>query len=400
MKLKVIIRLAFVNLWSHRTRTFLTVAGVTIGITAIIFLVSLGYGLEELVTEQVANFNAFTIIDVPSSDSAKLKINQDFIDRVTSINHVNSYAPVCNIAGRINKLEDESTAETVIVSANNEYFEMSETRASTGALPQSADEIAVNQSVISVIGEDADTVIGRDVEIEVIIPESMISTEDGEASVSNKNIRMKVVGIVDYSDSPVIFTNIDLLKNRGVTSYSLLKVKLDDSAYVAEVRSSIENTGFSTEYVGDTLEEINRVFSLFRIVLAALGVIALIVAALGTFNTLTISLLERTKEVGLFKAIGMRNRDVYRLFISEAILIGLMGGLLGLILGIGLGQACNALVQYFANQANVQALRLFVTPYLFAFAVSLFSLIVGFLTGWYPSSRAVKIDPLDAMRYE
>ncbi len=399
MKFKVIIQLALTNLWSHKSRTLLTITGVTVGITAIIFLVSLGYGLEELVTKQVGSFNSYSIVDVPASDSSKLKINQGLLDNISQIGHVSEYSVVCNIAGRINKADSDSTAETVIISGDEKYFQMSDTVASVGDLPSDKREVALNRSVISVIGESEETVIGREVTVETIISDGLLA-ENQEEAVGNANTTMKVVGIVDYAESPVIFTNIDLLHEVGVASYSLLKIRADDPENIPSIRSNVENLGFSTEYVGDTLEEINRIFDLFRIVLAALGVIALIVAALGTFNTLTISLLERTKEVGLFKAIGMRNKDVYRLFLAEAMIIGLMGGILGLLLGVGLGQASNALIKYYADLSNVQALRLFVTPNIFAAAVSLFSVVVGFLTGWYPSHRAVRIDPLEAMKYE
>jgi len=397
MKLYVIIRLAFANLWSHKTRTFLTVAGVTIGISAIIFLVSLGYGLEELVTNQVANFDAFTIVDIPSSDTGKLKINQETMDRISQIPHIQKYSPVCNFAGRINKVDNQSTAETVVMAAGDDYYKMANFSCSSGNLPSANNEIAINESAAKIIDENLENIVGRDIIVEVIIPESMRSSE---STSQTKDIRLKVTGIIDYATSPVIATNMGLMQELGVNSFSSLKLRVDDVDNVAQVRSSIEGFGFATEYVGDTLDEINRVFSLFRIILLILGLIVLVVAALGTFNTLTISLLERTKEIGLFKAIGMRNKDIYLLFLTEAMLIALMGGILGMIFGLALGHGINQIVRYLAMQSNTQALNLFVTPYLFAIAVGMFSLVIGFLTGFYPSIRAVKIDPLDAMKYE
>jgi ABC-type antimicrobial peptide transport system permease subunit len=148
------------------------------------------------------------------------------------------------------------------------------------------------------------------------------------------------------------------------------------------------------------VSEISRVFSLFRVILGIFGLIALIVAALGAFNTLTISLLERIREVGLFKALGMRNKDIYKLFLTESLFIGIFGGTLGLILGGFLGQGINVILKFMAQRAHAEAIPLFITPWFFALGVALFSVVVGFLTGWYPSKRAVKIDPLDALRYE
>ena len=121
---------------------------------------------------------------------------------------------------------------------------------------------------------------------------------------------------------------------------------------------------------------------------------------MGTFNTLTISLLEKIKEVGLFKALGMRNKDVYKLILSESLIIGVLGGIIGLALGWSVGQIVNEILSYLAHKSSAEPISLFLTPWVFAVGIALFSIVVGFLTGWYPSKRAVKIDPLDALRYE
>jgi hypothetical protein len=171
-------------------------------------------------------------------------------------------------------------------------------------------------------------------------------------------------------------------------------------AWVESTRKQIENIGFSTEYVGDTVSEISQVFTLFRVILGAFGLIAMIVAALGAFNTLTISLLERVREVGLFKALGMRNKDVYKLFLAESIIIGITGGLIGLFFGTMLGNLINVILSFLAQKSGAEQIQIFITPWTFSLSVAGFSIIVGFLTGWYPSRRAVKINPLDALKYE
>jgi putative ABC transport system permease protein len=190
------------------------------------------------------------------------------------------------------------------------------------------------------------------------------------------------------------------LSAQGITNFSSLKLKVDDRSNVDIVRKQLENIGLSTEYVGDTVSEIARVFSLFRVILGAFGLIALIVAALGTFNTLTVSLLERTKEVGLLKALGMGRKNVYRLFISEALLIGTAGGILGLGLGGAIGQGVNYILHILAVRAQADSVSLFITPWAFSVVIAFFSLVIGFVTGWYPAHRAVKLNPLDALRYE
>lgn len=399
MKLKVILLLALKNLWSNKSRMFITVIGVTIGVSAIIFLVSLGYGLEKLVTQQVASFSAFTVIDIPSSGSNNLKIDDQLIEKIVSLGHIEVVAPVSNIAGRIRKAEQDSTAETVVTSGNSDYWKLAEFKASTGSVPYSENEIAINRSALKMIGEDEQSIVGKELVLNILVPENlMASGTSGGISIDNQ--KLKVVGVLPDESSPVVLISNDLLKKNLVKNHSSLKIQVDDSANVANTRSQLDSMGFTTEYVGDTLSEISKVFSLFRAILAGFGMIALIVAALGTFNTLTISLMERTREVGLFKSLGMKNRDIYKLFLAEAMVIGLLGGLLGLLLGLAMSNGINLIISVMANRSGSQVIQLFSTPLSLSFIVAGLSILIGFLTGWYPSRRAVKIDPLEAMRYE
>ena len=400
MKLRTIAKIAFKNLWSHRLRTILTVAGVTIGISSILFLVSLGYGLEQLVTNQVANFDAFTTIDVPSANISTFKLDDAAIDKIRSFGHVTEIAPVANLAGRIQKTENSSTAETIIVGAGKEYWKISGIATDTaGSLPNALDEVALNKAALTLIGEDGTDIIGKTVNLDIIIPADFRANQADGAKVATA-VPLKVVGLLGENRSPIVYTTADFLKSQDIAKYSSLKLKVDNKDEVAAIRKQIENIGFSTEYVGDTVDQISQVFSLFRVILVAFGMIALIVAALGTFNTLTISLLERIREIGLFKALGMRNRDVYKLFLAESLIIGILGGMLGVILGYSLGCGINLILTTMASKANAESIKVFVAPWFVTAIIAVFSVIVGFLTGWYPSRRAVKIDPLDALRYE
>lgn len=399
MKYRIIFKLALKNLFSHKLRTILTVAGVTIGIASIIFLVSIGYGFEKLVTDQVTNFNAFTIVDVPSANISSIKIDQQSIDKISKFSNVASVQSVTNLAGRVHKQDSSSTIETVITGADQSYWDISSTTTEIGRMPSSNTEITVNESVVSLIGEKKDDLIGKNILLDIIIP-AELRTKSAVGLKEVKDINLKIVGILKETTSPIVYVTKNLLIGHDATKFSSLKIKVDDQKTIPSLRKSLENIGFATEYVGDTLKEINQVFSLFRVILAAFGLIALTVAALGTFNTLTVSLLERIREVGLFKALGMKNKDVYKLFLAESLIIGLFGGILGLVIGWSTGQILNTILSYFAQKTQAEKISVFITPWFFALGITGFSVIVGFLTGWYPSKRAVKIDPLDALRYE
>lgn len=399
MKLSYILKLAIKNLLSHKLRSIVTIAGVTVGIASIIFLVSLGYGLERLVTSQVADFEAFTIIDIPAANIQTIKIDANTIEKIKKFAGVTSVSPVTTLAGRIRKEDGSSTAETIITAASGDYWDVASTKTDRGQLPSNLTDIVLNNSVLTMINEKPETVIGKTIKLDIIVPpENRDKPEDG-LKIEN-DVEFQVTGVTNDSKNPVVLLSLDKLEQLGATKYTSLKVKVGNKADVPKIRKQIENSGFSTEYVGDTVAQITQFFSLFRIILAAFGLIALIVAALGTFNTLTIGLLERIREVGLFKALGMRNRDVYKIFLVESLAIGAFGGILGLILGVFAGQLINMILYSLASRAGVEKIGIFLTPISFALSVAAFSLLVGFATGLYPSHRAVKIDPLDALKYE
>ena len=150
----------------------------------------------------------------------------------------------------------------------------------------------------------------------------------------------------------------------------------------------------------DTVAQIESLFANLRIVLGLLGMVALGVASLGMFNTLTVSLLERTREIGGMKTMGMVSEEVQDLFLAEAMIMGLSGGLGGLILGYLIGNGLSFLVSTIAIVKGQGYLELTYVPPQFVLFIIVSSFIVGLVTGLYPAQRAKKISALNALRYE
>jgi ABC-type antimicrobial peptide transport system permease subunit len=183
-------------------------------------------------------------------------------------------------------------------------------------------------------------------------------------------------------------------------SFNIAKVKVKDKDTISDTKSKIENMGFGTNYIGDTIQQIASFFLVFRYIVGGFGFIAMLVAILGMFNTLTVSLLERTREVGVLKSNGAVRRDIWRIFLSEAMIISTVGGFLGIIFGILAGESVNLIFNKLAQGNGSDPVDFFYTPVYFIFATILATLLVGFLTGYYPSKRATKINALDALKYE
>jgi len=399
MKLSQIFLLAFKNLLVKKSRTIFTVAGVVIGIGAIMFLVSLGYGLQKLVTEQVVQFDAFYIVDVNAGDSSVIKLNDEAKNKITDISLVEKTGSDVDLAGKV-KIGSSAT-DAVFYAIDKNYADFDKAKADTGNFinTESKDnEIVLSKSVLNLLGvKDAAALIGTEISSDLIIVKNLT------ADNNSKNItdaKFKLVGIINDENLPYAYIPIRVAQDAGAVNLSTLKVKVSDRNKVDTLRKTIENMGYKTEHVSDTLAQIDQIFYILKIALGITGFIAMVVALLGMFNTLTISLLERMREVGYLKIIGARNRDIFLLFSVESILIGILGGIFGIVIGFVIQSSINTIISTMAVKYGAFPIKIFFTPYYFALGMFVFALLIGFLTGLYPARRAVRVKPLDVLRYE
>jgi putative ABC transport system permease protein len=187
--------------------------------------------------------------------------------------------------------------------------------------------------------------------------------------------------------------------------YSEVLVKVDDRDTVLGVQNAIREIGFESFSSQTILQGLNQVFILIQAVLGGVGGVALVVAAVGIANTMTMAIYERTREIGIMKALGATNRDVLQIFLAEAGAIGFLGGFLGVSLGYLAGVVIDFLVRnlVLARQGPPPEggfPHIVVTPaWLMAFAL-VFSAIIGLLSGVYPALRAASMKPLRALRTE
>ena len=175
---------------------------------------------------------------------------------------------------------------------------------------------------------------------------------------------------------------------------------MDEEKNLNAVREAIISQGYIVSALSDIIEQANQIFRVVQIVLGLFGIVALIVSAIGMFNTMTIALLERTQEIGIMKALGAANADIWNMFLGESVIIGFFGGLGGVLIGLAAGEAFNYGINLLAGVMGGVKIDLFATPYWFVLFIMIFSTFVGFATGVYPASRAAKINCLDALRYK
>lgn len=259
-------------------------------------------------------------------------------------------------------------------------------------------EIVVNQSVLQLLNITEDEAVGKELNLSLVVVGELL--EDSSVRIESAPLNYKIVGVIPDEGTPIIYVPFLDVRSLGVNRYSQLKVISKDNASLREIRTTIESAGYGTVSVSDTVVQIDSLFSNFRLILSILGLVALSVAALGMFNTLTVSLLERTREVGLMKAMGLKSDEVKALFLTESMIMGLYGGILGLLLGIGFGKALSLILSALSVVKGVGFVDVSYVPISFVVFVIFLSILVGISTGYYPAKRATEISALNALRYE
>src|SRR4030095_5058151 len=200
---------------------------------------------------------------------------------------------------------------------------------------------------------------------------------------------------------------LSLTRNKGALGegqaegYELAVVRVKDPAMLTEVRRQITEKGFSSFSIIDEIEQIRTVFLIVDSVLGLRGGISLLVASFGIANTMIMSILERTREIGIMKAIGAEDREIKLIFFFEAAVIGLSGGIIGVLAAWGIDGVANRLAYRFVlKPQGASFVDFFSLPTYLWIGAILFALSVSILAALYPAARAARIDPVRALRHD
>jgi ABC-type antimicrobial peptide transport system permease subunit len=259
-------------------------------------------------------------------------------------------------------------------------------------------QAVVNIAMLKILGINENDAIGKTFSTSFIVVGDLL-LED-QPKIESDAADYTIVGVVPTEDAPYYYVPFVDLRGLGITAYSQLKVVSKQAEDLDKVRKQIESYGYSSRSVADTVKQIDQLFASLRVVLVIVGMVALSIAALGMFNTLTVSLLERTREVGLMKAMGMKSHEVQELFLTESLVMGFFGGLGGIILGWLMGKTLSLVVSLFSLSNGLGIMDVSYLPLNFIVFIFVISMIVGIFTGIYPARRATNISALNALRYE
>lgn len=427
------------NLGRMRWRTALTASGVIIGTTALVLLVSLGVGLQRLATDAIVKqFGAATIVTVtpfgqgspmsssPSQSSApadkkNVKLDDEAVRRLRRMDHVEAVVPALTIPLlrlRYRRLEGPPAD---MIGIDRRALTALGLKSAKGRATLNGKNVLLGAQVAKVFfdtkrNEPADNVdlVGKQLEF-TIDKGGEVGPGAGPMSPvgagKGPKWRSRVAGILEAggfeSDFSIYISDTQAKKlakhmpRETRRQYSWVKLKIDSGADVVSTQKQVEKMGYTASSLADILKGINSFFMIIQAVLGGVASIALLVAAFGIANTMTMAIYERTREIGIMKAIGAAGGDIMRIFLAEAATIGFIGGLGGVVSGFLLGKVINlGLYMYLAEQMRDIEGGIISTPLWLVLFTLVFATGIGLISGVFPASRASRLSPLGALRHE
>lgn len=408
MRASDILRISVRMFKTRRMRTLLTILGIGIGIGAVLFLVSLGFGLQKILLEEIATSDALLSLDISTRDEKLIPLNKEILDKFKAMPEVSYVSPLVSIPGQVSL--ENVTANTMINGVLPNYFKLSGISSNIGQLFKEGEDdgVVISLPIVKLLnlgqvdGEiTEDTMkqmIGKMVSVVLLVP---IETEVGEeVKTIEFETKFKITGVMEDVAESFMFFPLSRLENAGISNYQSAKIKVIESNMMEPVRAQAVAMGFVVAALSDTIEQANKVFQVLQVILALFGIVALVVSAIGMFNTMTIALLERTQEIGIMKSLGASNQNVWELFLAESVIMGFLGGVGGLLVGYSGSAALNLTVQILAGALGGKTVQLFERPWWFIVTILIFSTVVGLFTGLWPARRAASIKILAALRYK
>jgi putative ABC transport system permease protein len=452
MKSRDLADLALRNLRESILRNALTTLGVAVGVASLVAMLSLGVGLQQLASKRLSQSGLFDTVFVapknnfggmgrPRREATPEKpprvLDDDARHELERLPNVIEVFPQVRFFTEVrfnNKPFATVVAGMPDSARNSGSFD--------GMQGNFFSSTAANEAILQIefakdLSENPPSLIGQDLVLRYAERQALASansaaptgssgaSQDGGFSVVPRDLRLKIVGIVETEPAagfggpgnarlfmPLATASTlraaqvndlrDIVRDSsaGKITYASLTVRAKSPTQVEALESSIKNMGFGAFSLLDASKSLRTFFSVFDLLLGIFGSLALAVATLGIVNTLVMAILERRREIGVLKALGAADSDVQQLFFVEAGVMGLFGGFLGVFFGWGIGRALSIGTNIYLKRQNLNPVEISAVPWWLVLVAIGFAVLVSLVAGLYPASRAAKLNPVDALRYE
>ncbi len=398
-------QMALTSLYANKMRSLLTMLGIIIGVAAVIALVSVGMGVRSNVTNSIASLGSNMLIISPGSS------NRGGVRGAAGSMQTLKYDDAKAIKDKIKNIDYVSpsvSSSYQIVYGNNNW--------KTSVQGVTAEFMSIRSLTIgygSFITADDMNKRNRVAVIGTTVASNLFAKENPVG----KNIRInnqpfKVIGLLEskgqssvgQDQDDVIYIPLTTAQERmlGITYVQSINVQVSSQEKMEQVQAEIENLlrsrhhilagkddDFNVRNLTSLMETVNQSTSMLTLLLGAIAGISLIVGGIGIMNIMMVSVTERTREIGIRKALGATFMNIMTQFLIESMVIGIIGGIIGIIVGCGASQ----IIAKVGNFTTV----ITITPIIISF---IFSVGIGLFFGIYPARKAAKLDPIEALRYE
>lgn len=403
MRLDVITKTALTSLHRNKMRSFLTTLGVIIGVSAVIMLVSLGNGLKNLISDQFDALGTNQIFVAPGdfiteeggfsgAAAAGFNTSKFTLDDVRAIKRIGDpvvdAAPIVETSGEVRYKTEKKTTFLIVTSPN--YINIRDLDMTEGRFFSEADEN--NNKRVVVIGPT--------------LEEDLFGNSSGlHKEITINNINFEIIGIAEPKDvggfggpdfDSVVYVPYEVGRSTLEIRYiQYIAVKVDSKAEIVRAKILIDKTlgkrldddDYSVSDQSELLDSINTILNAVTGALTGIAAISLLVGGIGIMNIMLVAVTERTKEIGLRKALGASPKDILTQFLIEASVLSGLGGLMGITLGVLGSLAINSFIPASPTLGSI----------MLAFGVSV---TVGVIFGVFPARKASQLSPIEALRYE
>ena len=456
MKPRDLTDLALRNLREAILRNTLTTLGVAVGVASLVAMLSLGVGLQELASKRLSQSGLFdTVVVTPknnfrgmggpprndgnaASNKPPRVLDEDARHEIEKLPNVIEVYPQVRFFTEV-RFNNKPFA-TVVAGMPDSSKNSGSFDGMTGNFFSSS---TANEAILQIefakdLSSDTSSLVGQELVLRYAERQALsVSATDaapsnnsanapgGGFSVVPKELRLKIVGIVEtepaqgfggYGNARLLMPLAtastlraaqvndlrDIVRDNTAnkTTYPSLSVRVKSPSQVEALEASIKSMGFGAFSLLDASKSLRTFFSVFDLLLGIFGSLALAVATLGIVNTLVMAILERRREIGVLKALGAADSDVQQLFFVEAGVMGFFGGIFGVLFGWLLGRALTFGTNVYLKRQNLNPIELSSVPWWLVISALLFAILVSLAAGLYPASRAAKLNPVDALRYE